>query len=163
MSIYYEPSGHAGANRIIPIGDRHVPLPSHIRQWLGDPRGRWEGSTLVVETTNFTNKTAYRESCENLHLTERFTRIDGETVRYKVTVQDPTTWTRPWTIRADVAKQNEYETRLYEPSCHEGNYGIVGILSGARTEEREFAEGRGPDPDTKYTLYRGVPGISGEP
>ena len=163
VAIYYEPSGHSGANRVIPIGDRHVPLPPHIRQWLGDPRGRWEGNTLVVDTTNFTHKTDYHNSRENLQLTERFTRVDAETVRYEVTVQDPTTWTQPWTIRADMAKQSDYENRLYEPSCHEGNYGLVGILSGARSEERAFAEGRGPDPDTKYNLYQGVPGISGEP
>ena len=163
VAIYYEPSGHSGANRVIPIGDRHVPLPSHVRQWLGDPRGRWEGNTLVVETTNFTRKTDYHGSRENLHLTERFTRLDAETVQYEVTVEDPTTWTRPWTIRADMTKQSDYENRLYEPSCHEGNYGLVGILSGARSDERAFAEGRGTDPETRYNLYFGVPGISGAP
>ena len=147
VAIYYEPSGHSGANRVIPVGaTRHVPLPQQIRQYLGDPRGRWEGSTLVVETTNFTPKTDYLGSRENLRLTERFTRLDADTIRYEVTIQDPTTWTKPWTIRADMAKQNEYENRLYEPSCHEGNYGLIGILSSIRAQEKAFAEGRGPDP-----------------
>jgi len=150
MALYYEPSGHAGANRIIPVGEtRHVPLPQHIRQWLGDARGRWEERTLVVETTNFTHKTDYQGSRENLRLTERFTRLDADTLRYEVTIQDPTTWTRPWTIRADMAKQNEYENRLYEPSCHEGNFGLIGMLSSTRAAEKAFKEGRGPDPATQ--------------
>src|SRR4029077_5154640 len=81
VAIYYEPSGHAGANRVIPVGDaRQVPLPSRVRQYLGDPRGRWEGNTLVVETTNFTQKTDYQGSRENLHLIERFTPIDADTI-----------------------------------------------------------------------------------
>ena len=147
--LYYEPSGHAGANRVIPIGDRHVPLPAHVRQWLGDSRGRWEGGTLVVETANFSPKTEYEGSRENLALTERFTRIDSKTVRYEVTVKDPTTFTRPWTFRADMEKRDDYENGLYEPACHEGNYGIIGILSGIRAEEKAFAEGRGPNPATQ--------------
>ena len=163
VAIYYEPSGHSGANRVIPVGaTRHVPLPQHIRQYLGDARGRWEGSTLVVETTNFTPKTDYLGSRENLRLTERFTRVDAETIRYEVTVKDPTTWTKPWTIRADMAKQNEYENRLYEPSCHEGNYGLIGILSSIRAQEKAFAEGRGPDPATQDMLADRVPGLAGE-
>lgn len=162
VALYYEPSGHAGGNRIIPVGEtRHVPLPQHIRQWLGDARGRWEGNTLVIETTNFTPKTDYHGSRENLQLTERFTRIDTETIRYEVTVKDPTTWTRPWTIRADMAKQNEYENRLYEPSCHEGNYGLIGMLSSARAAELAFKEGRGPDPATQDNATGGG-GIAGE-
>jgi hypothetical protein len=164
VAIYYEPSGHSGANRVIPVGEtRQVPLPQHIRQYLGDPRGRWEGKTLVVETTNFTQKTDYQGSRENLRLTERFTRINADTIRYEVTVQDPTTWTKPWTIRADMAKQNEYENRLYEPSCHEGNYGLIGILSSFRAEDQAFREGRGPDPALQdITLQDEAPGTSGE-
>ena len=161
VAIYYEPSGHAGANRIIPT--RETPhLPPHIRQWLGDSHGRWEDNTLVVDTTNFTHKTDYQGSRENLHLTERFTRVDANTIRYEVTVQDPTTWTKPWTARADMAKQNEYENRLYESSCNEGNYGLIGMLSGTRAQEKAFAEGRGPDPYTQYTLYEEVAGVAGE-
>jgi hypothetical protein len=152
VAIFYEPSGHAGANRVIPTGNRPR-LPGHVRQYLGDSHGRWEGKTLVIETTNFTRKTDYRGSRENLRLVERFTRLDAETVRYEVTVEDPTTWTRPWTIRADMMKLSDHENQLYEPGCHEGNYGIIGILSGTRSEEKTFAEGRGPDPYTKYVFY----------
>ena len=112
VAIYYEASGHAGANRVIPIGEaQQHPLPSHIRQWDGDSRGRWDGDTLVVETSNFTNKTDYHGSRENLKLTERFTLIDTETLRYEFTVEDPTTWTKPWTVRADMGKQSDYENR----------------------------------------------------
>ena len=161
VAIYYEPSGHAGANRVIPT--REIPrLPQHVRQMLGDPHGRWEGKTLVIDTTNFTHKTDYQGSGENLHLTERFTRIDAETIRYEVTVEDPTTWTRPLTIRADMVKRSDYENQLYEPSCHEGNYGMIGILSGTRAEEKAFAERRGPDTYTRYVLYEEVPGVAGE-
>jgi len=164
VALYYEPSGHSGANRVIPVGEaRYVPLPQHVRQYLGDPRGRWEGNTLVIETTNFTDKTDYQGSRENLHLIERFTRIDADTIRYEVTVQDPTTWTKPWTIRADMAKQNEYENRLYEPACHEGNYAMIGILSSIRAQEFAFAEGRGPDPAIQdITLEAGDPGVAGD-
>ena len=162
VAIYYEASGHAGANRVIPVGEaRWVPLPPHVRQWDGDARGRWDGSTLVVETTNFTDKTDYHGSRENLHLTERFTRLDADTIRYELTVQDPTTWTRPWSVRADMGKQNEYENGLYEPSCAEGDYGLIGILSGARTADKAFKEGRGPDPWKMKVLYEEVPGIAG--
>jgi hypothetical protein len=146
LVLYYEPSGHAGANRVIPIGDKHVPLPPRVRQWLGDSRGRWDGSTLVIETTNFSPKTEYQGARENLALTERLTRIDAQTVRYEVTVNDPTTFTKPWTFRADMEKRDDYENGLYEPACHEGNYGMIGILSGIRAAEKAFAEGRGPDP-----------------
>jgi hypothetical protein len=164
VALFYEPSGHAGANRIIPVGPaRQVPLPARVSQYLGDPRGRWEGNTLVIETTNFTQKTDYHGSRENLHLTERFTRIDPDTIRYEVTVQDPTTWTRPWTIRADMEKQSEYENRLYEPACHEDNYGLIGMLSAFRSAEAAFAEGLGPDPATEDPrLQDEAPGTAGD-
>lgn len=148
VAVYYEPTGHAGANRIIPIGDRPA-LPSHIRLWLGDARARWEGETLVVETSNFTNKTEYQGSRESLRLTERFTRLGPETIGYQVTVQDPTTWTRPWTAVMELARQDDYQNRIFESSCHEGNFGMTGILSNTRAAEKAFAEGRGPDPATQ--------------
>jgi hypothetical protein len=96
-----------------------------------------------------------------LHLTERFTRLDADTIRYELTVQDPTTWTRPWSVRADMGKQNEYENGLYEPSCAEGDYGLIGILSGARTADKACKEGRGTDPWKMKVLYDEVPGIAG--
>jgi hypothetical protein len=117
--------------RIIPL-DGRAHLAPHIRPWTGDPRGHWEGDTLVVETTNFSDKTDYRGSGANLRLVERFSRITADVVQYRVTVEDPTTWTRPWTIEVPMVRSEG----LYEYACHEGNYGIVGILSGARAAEK---------------------------
>jgi hypothetical protein len=117
--------------RIIPL-DRRERLPDTIRLWLGDSRGRWERDTLVVETTNFTDKTNFRGSGANLRLVERFTRVDANTVDYRFTVEDSTTWPRPWTVAFPLVKT---DGPLYEYACHEGNYGLVGILRGARAEE----------------------------
>ena len=118
--------------RIIPTdGSSHV--PSNVRLWAGDPRGRWEGNTLVVDTTNFTGKTAFHGSGENLHLIERFTRTDPDTLMYQVTVQDPATWAEPWKIEVPMRKSNE---PLYEYACHEGNYAMEGMLAGARAQEK---------------------------
>jgi hypothetical protein len=121
--------------RIIRIGGTHP--PAHIKKWMGDSIGRWEGDTLVVETTNFTDKTQFRGSGENLKVIERFTRTDDKTILYRFTVEDPTTWDRPWT--------GEYpwlatEERLYEYACHEGNYALPGVLRGARALERQASE-----------------------
>jgi len=122
--------------RIIPI-DGRPHLPSNVRQWLGDSRGHWEGNTLVVDTANFTDKTRFRGSTENLHLTERFTRADPDTILYEYTVNDPATWTKPWTAQVTMTKS---DSRVYEYACHEGNYGMVGILEGARAEEKNSAK-----------------------
>jgi hypothetical protein len=120
-----------------------------VRQWWGDSRGRWEGNTLVVDVTNFSAKTDFNGSRENLHLVERWTRLDAETIEYVATLDDPTTWTRPWTMAVELSRQSNEANRLYpEPRCHEGNYGMPALLAGARAEERAFAEGRGPDPAT---------------
>ena len=121
--------------RIIPL-DTRPHLPSGVRQWLGDSRGHWEGNTLVVDTTNFTDKTRFRGSSENLHLTERFTRTDPDTILYEYTVNDPATWTKPWTAQITMTKS---ASRVYEYACHEGNYGMTGILAGARAEETNSA------------------------
>ena len=124
--------------RIVPLDGR--PHPSQrIRQWLGSSRGRWEGDALVVETTNFHGKTAFTENhsaTENLTLVERFTRTGPDTLRYEFTVDDLKTWTQPWTARVRMTRS---DTPLYEYACHEGNYGMTNILSGARSQE---AEGR---------------------
>ena len=129
--------------RIIPL-DGRPHLSSSIPQLLGDSRGRWEGDTLIIDTTNFrdladvidpasfTDKTDHRGSRLNMHLVERLTRVDADTLRYEYTVEDPTTWTRPWTGQQFLAR---IRTPIYEYACHEGNYGIVGILSGARAAE----------------------------
>ena len=99
---------------------------------MGDSRGRWDGDTLVLDTTNFTDRTSFRGSGANLHLTERFTRLDADTLEYRFTVEDPTTWTRPWTVTYPMVKTIGL---MYEFACHEGNYGLRNILSAARAEE----------------------------
>ena len=124
--------------RIIPM-DRRPHLPEHIAQWRGDSRGHWEGDTLVVETTNFLRETSFMRggSSANLHLVERFTRVSADRLMYEATVEDPTTWTRPWTFAIPMKKNPE---PVYEYACHEGNYGLYNILAGARAEEKAAAE-----------------------
>jgi hypothetical protein len=122
--------------RIIPL-DGRPHLPQTIRQWTGSYRGRWEGETLVVETTNFNGKNPFQGSSENMRLTERFTRTDKDTIRYQFTVDDPSTWTRPWSAEVPWAKT---VGPLFEHACHEGNYGLGNILAGARVEEKRAAE-----------------------
>jgi hypothetical protein len=122
--------------RIIPTDGRpHGTLPL----WSGDSRGRWEGDTLVVDTINFKRETSLSGSSANTHLVERFTRIDPDTVRYEFTVTDATTYTRPWTA---VMPLREADGVLYEYACHEGNYGLHGILAGARAKEKADGAGK---------------------
>ena len=121
--------------RIIPLDGRPT-LPDGLRQWVGDSRGSWEGDTLVVVTTNFLRETAFGGSSANLHLVERISRIDADTLRYEFTVSDPNTWAAPWTARVDMTRTDE---PLYEYACHEGNYSMASSLSGARA--LEAAEG----------------------
>ena len=148
VSIFYDTGQGQGWQRVIPVTDRPH-LPPTVRQWRGDSRGRWEGDTLVVDVTNFTPKTDFHGSRENLHLVERWRRIDAETIEYVATMDDPTTWVRPWTVTFELSLQDNRANRIYkEPRCHEGNYGLPALLAGARAEERAFAEGRGPDPAT---------------
>jgi hypothetical protein len=120
--------------RVIPVNGR-PPLPSAIRQWIGDSRGRWEGDTLVVEVTNFSNRTSYERSGDTLRLVERYKRIAPDTLRVEITVDDPTTWTKPWTF-AVTGKRDASYWQIFEYACHEGNYGMFNILSGARAQER---------------------------
>ena len=129
--------------RVIPL-DGPAPLPPTIRQWLGSSRGRWEGNTLVVETTNFTEKTGSFStsfvswgSAESLHLVERFTRVDADTVMYEFTVNDLETWTTPFTGQFPL---NRAEAPLFEYACHEGNHGMANMLRGARAEERATSD-----------------------
>jgi hypothetical protein len=148
VSIFYDTGQGQGWHRTIPVdGSSH--LPSSIRLWWGDSRAHWEGNTLVIDVTNFTGKTNFRGSTDNLHLVERWTRTGPESIEYKVTIDDPTTWTKPWTVVQEYAKQSDKFNRIYkEPRCVEGNYSIFGWLAGARAKEQAFAEGRGPDPAT---------------
>jgi hypothetical protein len=146
ISMFYD--GGQGWPRNIPITTAPH-LPSTIRQWWGDSRGRWEGNTLVVDVTNFSPKSDFQGARENLHLVERWTRLDADTIEYAVTIDDPTRWTRSWTVRQEMKKQSDAANRIYyEPRCHEGNYGLAALLRGARAMEHAFAEGRGPDPAT---------------
>ncbi len=122
--------------RIIPLDGRpHV--SRNIRQWTGDSRGHWEGDTLVIETSNFNGKNPLRGSSENLRVVERFTRVDADTIQYKFTVEDESTWTRPWTGEIPLRKTIG---PLFEHACHEGNYGLYNTLVGARLEEKKAAE-----------------------
>jgi len=148
VAIFYDTGQGQGWHRTIPVdGSPH--LSSSIRLWFGDSRGHWEGNTLVVDVTNFSGKTNFRGSTDKLHLIERWTRTGPQTIEYKVTIDDPTTWTKPWTAVEEFAKQSDKFNRIYkEPRCVEGNYSIEGWLWGARTKEQAFAEGRGPDPGT---------------
>jgi hypothetical protein len=149
ITIFYDVGqGHAWQRDIVMNASPH--LPAHIRQWNGDSRGRWEGNTLVIDVTNFSPKTDYRGSRENLHLVERWTRTGPTALEYVVTIEVPTVWTRPWTVKQEFTKQSEWENKIfYEPRCIEGNYGLPGLLLGQRVEEFAFAHGRGPDPATK--------------
>jgi len=122
--------------RLIPL-DGRPHIGRNIRQWLGDSRGRWEGTTLVVETTNFTPKAEFRGAGENMRLVERFTRTGPDTVDYRFTVEDPTTFTQAWTASIPMTTLSE---RIYEYACHEGNYGIYNILAGHRAEEKASQE-----------------------
>jgi hypothetical protein len=131
--------------RIIPTEPRE-PLSENLRQWLGDPQGRWDGDTLVVETTNFNGREPYRGSGSTLKLIERYTRIAPNTLVYEFTVDDPTVWTRPWTAMFPFDKDDgQYE--LVEYACHEGNYAMQNILSAARAADAEGREFTGSTGD----------------
>jgi hypothetical protein len=120
--------------RIVRMNAQH--LPKNIRRWMGDSVGHWEGDTLVVDTTNFNDKTRFRGSTENLHVVERFTRVGDRTLLYRFTVEDPETWDRPWTGEYTWPETGK---PIYEYACHEGNYALGDILRGARRDEAQEA------------------------
>ena len=120
--------------RVIPV-DGRPPVDNSIRMYMGNPRGYWDGDTLVVETTNFTDKTPYRQSTANLRLVERFTRTAPDRVEWSVTVDDPATWSRPWTFSMPLTQDTSQ--RLFEYACHEGNRGLMNILKGGRVLDAE--------------------------
>ena len=122
--------------RIIPLDGRPAP-PQGVRQWTGVSRGRWEGNTLVVETTNFNSKNPFRGASEGMKVTERFTREAPDRILYRFTVEDSATWAKPWTAEMPMAKTNG---PIFEFACHETNYGIANILAGARADEKRAAE-----------------------
>jgi hypothetical protein len=121
--------------RIIPL-DGRPQSPQTLRQWIGTSRGHWEGDTLVVETTNFNGKNPFRGSSEKLRVLERFTRVAADAILYRFTVEDPSTWTRPWTAEERLQKT---KGPIFEHACHEGNYDIANTLAGARAEEKRAA------------------------
>ena len=127
--VLYMEAGHEA--RVIPL-DGRPHLRSDLRQWSGDSRGRWDGNTLVVETTNFSEKSYFMGATENLKVVERFTRTSPDMITYEMTLTDPTTWTRPWTAMMPLRQRKE---TLYEFACHEGNYHIMsGMLLGAQKQ-----------------------------
>jgi len=134
VAIYMEDDHAGGGNRVIHLDGRPHPSAS-MRLYLGDSRGRWEGETLVVETTNFAS--GFRGSNpETYRMIERYRRVDGNNLRREITFEDPQTWTRPWTVLIDMGKVNDERHMIFESACHEGNYGMTSILVGARIEEK---------------------------
>jgi hypothetical protein len=117
--------------RVIKLDDRPHPA-GVVREWMGDSRGHWEGNTLLVDTTNYRARAFQSISSEKLHVTERFARQDAETIRYEITVNDPDTWTKPWSLMIPLQRSAQ---PVYEYACHEGNIGLAGILAGARADE----------------------------
>ena len=146
VAIFYE---RLHEIRLIPL-DGRAHLTPRIPQWMGDSRGRFEGDTLIVDVTNFSDKTSFRRAGEHLHLTERYTRVDADTVRVEITLDDRTTWTRSWT--AAVTGKHDPSYRIFEYACHEGNYSLANILRGARAEEKAKEE------ETKAQKARDVTG-----
>jgi hypothetical protein len=132
VAIYMEDDHAGGGNRIIYLDGKHP--PSNVKFYLGDSRGHWEGNTLVVETTNFSQ--GFRGSnVETYKMTERFTRPEADHLRREITFEDPKTWTKPWTVLIDMGKTDDSRHMIFDSACHEGNYGMTGILSGARRQE----------------------------
>jgi hypothetical protein len=157
ITMFYDTQQGQGWQRnIVMNGSPH--LPPTIRQWWGDSRGHWEGNTLVVDVTNFSPKSTYPLSAvlggvaahDSLHVVERWTRLDAKTLEYGATIEDRTVWTKPFTVKQELTRQDDRANRIYyEPRCFEGNYGLPSLLLGTRNEEVAYAEGRGPHPATK--------------
>jgi len=133
MGIYMEDDHAGGGNRVIYMDGRPHP-PASTKKVLGDSRGHWEGNTLVIETSNFTQ--GFRGSNPDTYkMTERYTRVDANNLRREITFEDPKTWTKPWTIMLEMGKTDDKRHMIFDSACHEGNYGMTGILIGARKEE----------------------------
>jgi hypothetical protein len=134
MAIYMEDDHAGGGNRVVSM-DGRPHAPSNLKFYLGDSRGHWEGNMLVVETTNFSQ--GFRGSnIETYKMTERFTRVDANTLRREITFDDPKTWSKPWTVVIEMGRAPSERHMIFDSACHEGNYGMTGILVGARREEQ---------------------------
>jgi len=145
--------------RIVPLDGRpHV--TKNVRLYMGDPRGHWDGDTLVIDTTNFNDRTVVgqNQTSELLHITERLTRVSPETIQYEATIDDPRTWTKPWTVTVPISTQPGYQIFPYE--CHEGNFALRNILNAARTEERATADAiRNGTPPPEPSIWQGNTGL----
>src|SRR5262245_35285344 len=148
VSIYYDVGQGSGYSWVVPITNRPH-LPANVRLYRGDPVGHWEGDTLVVDVTNFSDETTFHGARENLHMIMRFKRVNPTTLSMQFTAEDPMTWTRPWTAVQELEKTDEKTTLVLEGGCHEGNYGLTGLLINTRAAEKAFREGKGPDPATQ--------------
>jgi hypothetical protein len=148
ISIYYDVGQGSGYSWVVPITNRPH-LPNNIQLYRGDPIGRWEGDTLVVDIGNFSDETNFHGARQNLHIIEKFKRVDANTLSVQFTAEDPTTWMRPWTAIQELDKADEKSTLVLEGGCHEGNYGLMGMLLNTRAAEKAFREGKGPDPATE--------------
>jgi hypothetical protein len=155
VSIYYDIGQGSGYAWVVPITNRPH-LPSHLRLYRGDPIGHWEGDMLVIDVTNFSDETNFHGSREHLHIIERFKRVDAHTLSVQFTAEDPTTWTKPWTSVQDLDRADEKTTLVLEGGCHEGNYGLTGMLLNTRAAEKAFREGKGPDPATQDNATGGA-------
>jgi hypothetical protein len=134
VGIYMEDDHAGGGNRVIYL-DGRPHLPANIKLYLGDSRGHWEGNTLVVETTNFSQ--GFRGSNPDTYkMVERITRVDAMNLRREITFSDPKTWTKPWTVVIEMGKTDDQRQMIFDSACHEGNYGMTGILVGSRREEQ---------------------------
>ncbi|MEE2636604.1 MAG: hypothetical protein VYE68_05140 [Acidobacteriota bacterium] len=154
LAIGYDTGQGQGYQRLVNLTGTHP--SSQVRLRHGDSRGRWDGDTLVIETTNFSPKFPFRGSSVNRKLTERYTPLDEDTLEYEVTIEDATVWVEPWTVRQELKRQSDEQNRIYyEPRCHEGNYGLAAMFIGARLLEEEFADGNGPDPFSLDTTTGG--------
>jgi hypothetical protein len=150
--------GQGWQRNIVMDGSPH--LPASIRQWFGDPRGHWEGDSLVIDVTNLSPKADYRGSRENLHLIERWTRTSPTSLEYVVTIDDPTVWTRPWTVRQEFTRQSEQGTGfITSRAALRETTACRGCCAARAWKSAPFAEGRGPDPATKEsaTAFVGFP------
>ena len=125
-------------SRVIPL-DGRPHLPSTVHQWMGDSRGHWEGDTLVVDTTNYKTRSFMNVSSEQLHVTERFSRTGPESLQYEITINDPGTWTKSWSLMIPLKRTSD---PLFEYACHEGNIGLAGILAGARADEQAASQSK---------------------
>ena len=145
VDFYYDVGQGSGFNRVVPITNR-AHLPKDVRQYWGDSIAHWDGDTLVVDVTNFSHETDFRGSRENLHLIERYQRVDPRTLRITITAEDPTTWVKPFTFVQELTKNADKPNMVYEGGCHEGNYALQDMLINTRAAEKLFSEGKGPDP-----------------